>query len=99
MPNDKFFGMASIPFPSISKLGRIEDGLWCQGCKETRHRYDSLCLPKDVLAAVVPSDVHALQVLLGLERRARSKESLLDHVKHCYGAWQLVPELVIRNDR
>ncbi|TPX07153.1 uncharacterized protein E0L32_010954 [Thyridium curvatum] len=97
IPTDDFFGMASIPFPSLSKSGRIEDGLWCLGCEVTLRRYDSLRLPRDVLAAIVPSNCGPLRVLLGLERRARSKESFLDHVKHCYGAQQLIPELATGN--
>ncbi|KAI0532882.1 F-box domain-containing protein [Xylaria digitata] len=95
---DKFFGMASVPFPSISKEGRIEDGLWCKGCEATFHRYDSLGLPQDVLAAMVPSNRHPEQVLLGFKRRARSKQAFLDHVEHCYGAQQLVPSLGRRKD-
>ncbi|KAI5856721.1 F-box domain-containing protein [Durotheca rogersii] len=98
IPTDNFFGMASIPFPSLSKSGRIEDGLWCRGCEVTLRRYDSLRLPRDMLAAVVPSNCEPQRVLLGLERRARSKQSFLDHIKHCYGARQLVPELATVND-
>jgi len=98
IPTDKFFGMASIPFPSLSSSGRIEDGLWCRGCEVTLRRYDSLRLPQDVLAAMVPSSCETLRVLLGLERRARSKESFLDHIKHCYGARLLLPELATGND-
>lgn len=97
-PTDDFFGMASILFPSLSKSGGIEDGFWCRGCEVTLHRYDTLRLPRDVLTAVVPSNCEPQWVLLGLERRARSKESLLDHIKHCYGARQLVPELATGND-
>ncbi|KAI0483405.1 F-box domain-containing protein [Xylariaceae sp. FL0804] len=93
IPTDEFFGMASLPFPSLSKSGEVEDGLWCRGCKFTLDRYDSLRLPQDAVAAVVPSDCGPQRVLLGLERRAWSKEAFLHHIKHCYGARQLVPEL------
>lgn len=98
IPNDKFFGMASIPFPSLSKSGGSQDGLWCRGCEGTLRQYDRLRLRNDILAATVPPNCEPHRILLGLERRARSKESLLDHVKHCYGARQLVPELAISND-
>lgn len=97
IPTDNFFGMASIPFPSLSESG-IEDGLWCKGCEVTLCQYDSLRLPRDALAAIVPADCEPQRVLLGLERRARSKKSFLDHIKHCYGAQQLVPELATGND-
>ncbi|KAI1823702.1 F-box domain-containing protein [Xylaria intraflava] len=98
IPPDKFFGMASIPFPSLLKSGRIEHGLWCRGCEYTRHRYESLQLSRDTLAAIVPSNCEPRRVLLGMERRAWSKEAFLDHIKHCYGARQLIPELANGSD-
>ncbi|KAF5702650.1 f-box domain-containing protein [Fusarium mundagurra] len=98
IPTDKFFGMASIPFPSLSASGRLENGLWCRGCELTLHQYDNLRLPWRVLAALVPGNRDALRVLLGLERRARSTESFLEHIKHCYGIQQLVPQLTIGDD-
>ncbi|OTA78341.1 hypothetical protein M434DRAFT_38494 [Hypoxylon sp. CO27-5] len=98
VPTDNFFGTASIPFPSLSKSGNIESGLWCRGCAVTLRRYDNLRLPQDILAAVVPSSCAPQRVLLGLERRARSKEAFLDHIRRCYGARQLVPELAIGSD-
>ncbi|VTT55865.1 unnamed protein product [Fusarium fujikuroi] len=82
IPTDKFFGMASIPFPSLSASGRLENGLWCRGCEITLHHHDSLRLPRRVLAALVPRNRDALLVLLGLERRAWSTESFLEHIKH-----------------
>jgi hypothetical protein len=93
IPTDSFFGMASIPFPSLSRSGRVEDGLWCKGCEVTVREHDRGRLPGDVLAAVVPPDCGPNRVLVGLERRARSRESFLEHIKHCYGARKLVAEL------
>ncbi|KAH9895546.1 F-box domain-containing protein [Xylariomycetidae sp. FL2044] len=98
VPNDSFFGMASIPFPSLSNSGTIEEGLWCRGCQDVLRQYNSLRSRQDVLAAIVPPNLCSLRVLVGLERRARSKESFLDHVRHCYGAKQLVPQLAVDND-
>lgn len=98
IPTDKFFGMASIPFPSLSASGRLENGLWCRGCEITLHHHDSLRLPRRVLAALVPRPRDALLVLLGLERRARSTESFLEHIKHCYGIQQLAPQLIMGGD-
>ncbi|KAB5547158.1 F-box domain-containing protein [Coniochaeta sp. 2T2.1] len=95
LSNDEYFGMASIPFPSLSKSGRIEDGLWCRGCALTLRRYH--LLPRDVLAAVVPANVEPQRVMIGLERRARSKEAFLNHVKSCYGARLLAPDIPTGN--
>lgn len=95
IPNDDYFGMASIPFPSLSKSSRtIESGLWCRGCEFTFSRYATERVPRNVVSAMVPSDCDPLRVLLGLERRARSRESFLDHIGHCYGARQLAPDLL-----
>lgn len=98
IPADKFFGMASIPFPSLSASGRLENGLWCRGCEITLHHHDSLRLPRRVLATLVPRPRDALLVLLGLERRAWSTESFLEHFKHCYGIQQLAPQLTMGGD-
>jgi len=98
IPTDAFFGKASIPFPSLSKSGGIEEGLWCRGCEVTLCRYDTLRLPNHVLATIVPPNCGPHRVLLGLERRARLKESFLNHLKHCYGAWRLLPELEAENE-
>lgn len=92
IPIDNFFGMASIPLPSLSTSHQIEDGLWCLGCETTRRRYDTLYLPQYVLRAIVPLNCEPQRVLLGLERRARSKETFLEPIRHCYGAQQYVSE-------
>ena len=93
IPNDKFFGMASIPFPSLRPPDRVEHGLWCLGCQATLQQDDRSPLPQDILETLVPRGLCIGRVLLGMERRARSKTSFLSHVKHCYGATLLVPEL------
>lgn len=95
IPHDKYFCMASIPFPSLSKSTRtIENGLWCRGCEFTHSRYRYGRLTNDLVSANVPSDCEPQRVLIGLERRARSREVFLDHIGHCYGAGQLAPDLL-----
>lgn len=93
IPPDSFFGMASLPFPSLSSSHQLENGLWCRGCEFTHRQYSSLRLPRDVMATIVPPDHEPRRVLLGLQRRAWSKEGLLEHIRHCYGAQQLTPEM------
>lgn len=95
VPPDNYFGMASIPFPSLFKSTRtIDNGLWCRGCEFTHSRYRYGRLSNDVVSTIVPSDCEPQRVLLGLERRARSREAFLDHIGHCYGAGQLAPDLL-----
>ncbi|OAA55075.1 F-box domain-containing protein [Niveomyces insectorum RCEF 264] len=95
IPDDRFFGMASLPFPFLSPRGHIELGLWCEGCSCTLRQYSVSRVRGDVLKALVPpeSKCHPTTVLMGLERRAYPRKAFLRHIKHCYGAQQLVPEL------
>jgi hypothetical protein len=95
IPPDTYFGMASIPFPVLSKSTRTtENGLWCRGCEFTHGQYRYGRLSNDVISAIVPSDCEPQRVLLGLERRARSREAFMDHISQCYGAGQLAPDLL-----
>lgn len=97
VPSNDCFGMASIPFPSLSKTGTIEEGLWCCGCELTRNLHYSSKLPQTELERIVPSNCRPRRVLFGLERRAHSKKSFFEHIKHCYGARQLAPELAVES--
>lgn len=85
--NDPFFGLASIPFPSLSGIPGIpEDGLWCKGCEKTLEDYDNRTLPACVITARVPSNCDPWRVFFGLASRAYSQSGLLRHSQHCYGA-------------
>lgn len=85
IPADDFSGVASIPFPSLSQSGELDNGLWCLGCHFMATAYIRMRLPSNVLNAVVPEDCSPIRVLLGLDRRARSKEGFLHHIKVCPG--------------
>ncbi|KAH7157895.1 hypothetical protein B0J13DRAFT_183895 [Dactylonectria estremocensis] len=94
IPIDNFFGMASIPFASISSSSNMfEYGLWCRGCEVTNLRYDHGRLPNPVLRSLVPRGRDPSHALLSLERRARSRNAFLLHLRHCYGAHLMVPSL------
>ncbi|EPE06009.1 f-box domain-containing protein [Ophiostoma piceae UAMH 11346] len=88
-------GMASLPFPSLLSPGHAETGLWCEGCSSTLRQYSVSQLRGDILNTIVPpeSGCHPTIVLMGLERRAYLRKAFLRHIKHCYGALQMVPEL------
>lgn len=92
-PLDRFFHMVSLPFPYLSRSGKMETGSWCRGCDLILSWYTPRLLPPDVLADLVPSNSEPRRVLLGLVSRARSKESQFKHIKRCYGARQILPEL------
>ncbi|KAI0190383.1 hypothetical protein EV127DRAFT_90271 [Xylaria flabelliformis] len=89
---DRFFGMASIPFPSLTPPDIVEHGLWCKGCEWTYQQYQSRRLSADVIANMVPTDCNPDHVLFGMVNRARSSIRLSAHIRHCYGAQQLLAD-------
>ena len=99
VPNDKFFSMVSIPFPSLRPPDRVNYGLWYLGYQTTLQQDDRLRLRQNILETLVPQGPRTGRVLLEMERRARSKTSFLSHVKHCYGAKLLVPQLPAEIER
>lgn len=91
VPNDPFFGFASIPFPSLSgRLGTSEHGLWCKGCEKTLEEYDNERLPAAVISTRIPSDCHPWRIFFYLTTRAYSRSELLRHGQECYGAQAFV---------
>lgn len=89
---DPYFGMASIPFPSLPTPGVVNTGLWCKGCEWTCERQKNRQLPAHVIANTVPAGYDPNLVLLGLARRAYSRIGLLGHIRSCHGAQQLLAD-------
>ncbi|KAI0971217.1 F-box domain-containing protein [Xylaria arbuscula] len=87
---DRYFGMASIPFPSLTTPDVVEHGLWCKGCEWTYKQYQDSRLPACIIASMVPTNCHPDRVLFGMVRRAHSRIRLSAHIQHCYGAQQLL---------
>ena len=90
IPPYDFFGMASIPIPSLQAPGIVEDGLWCKGCRYTFELHGSGRLDPVVLSWIIPPEWDPYRVLHGMSRRARSKTGFLEHTRHCYGAQELI---------
>lgn len=85
---DRYFGMASIPLPSLTRSHLVEDGLFCKGCKwasSQKHR-----LPDFAMNSMVPPGCDPRWVLYALKRRAYSRAGFLEHIRHCYGANHLI---------
>ncbi|KAF7558417.1 hypothetical protein G7046_g5739 [Stylonectria norvegica] len=93
IPDDSLFGMASIPFPSLSTMGDAQEGIWCKGCDWSHERFRTGRVTIDAFSDMLPLDVYPSRVLLGMARRARSRNGFLEHVQHCYGARCLLSEL------
>ncbi|KAI0194553.1 F-box domain-containing protein [Astrocystis sublimbata] len=95
---DRYFGMASIPFPSLTTLDSVEHGLWCKGCEWTYKQYKHGRLSTNVITNMVPTDCDPDRVLFGMVRRARSRIGLSAHIRHCYGAQQLLAARGVQED-
>lgn len=93
-PADDYCGMASIPFPSLFPDKTSENGLWCRGCEWVFERYRLGKLTSHLISSLVPQAVDPFRFLLAMQH-CWSKAEFLVHVKHCYGARKLVPELEI----
>lgn len=87
-PNDVFFGVASIPFPTLSSSGILEEGLWCRGCELTFESWRFGQLPQQVVDRIIPQNIDPLLPFLGFSRRAWLKASFLKHVEQCWGTKQ-----------
>ncbi|KAI0114041.1 F-box domain-containing protein [Nemania sp. FL0031] len=87
---DPYFGMALIPFPSLTTPDIVELGLWCKGCEWTYKQYRGRRLPAYIIANMVPAECDPDLVLLDMARRAYSRIRLSAHLRHCYGAQQLL---------
>ncbi|KAI9669890.1 MAG: hypothetical protein M1831_006925 [Alyxoria varia] len=92
-PNDKYGGMASIPFPSMTSSTRPENGLWCKGCQWTSERYAFQELSAQLISDLTPVGVDTATVLDAMAHRARSEADFLKHTSHCYGIRRQLPTL------
>ncbi|KAI1129911.1 F-box domain-containing protein [Nemania abortiva] len=91
----RYFGMASIPFPSLAAPDVIEHGLWCKGCEWTYKRYEDHQLSAQVVANIRYPDYE----LSRMATRAHSRIGLLAHVQRCYGAQQLLADEEVEESR
>ncbi|KXT08083.1 hypothetical protein AC579_10448 [Pseudocercospora musae] len=90
VPNDKFCGMASVPFPSLSTGSRIENGLWCLGCEKACREW-SPNRPHAALSHLVASGVDVKRTLYTMQHVARSEKEFVEHITKCAGAKEMLP--------
>lgn len=86
----RYFGLASVRFPSLTRPDHIEYGHWCRGCEWVYDRRDRL--PADAVADIVQADPDPDRVLLRMARTAYSTTGFLEHIQYCYGAHKLLSE-------
>lgn len=88
-PDDKFCGMGSVPFPSMSG-NRVENGLWCRGCERNFELFRGRKLDRGVVSRLVPLGCDPFQFMMGMQYYARSKVDFLEHAKHCHSAREVI---------
>ncbi|KAI0414451.1 hypothetical protein F5X98DRAFT_389973 [Xylaria grammica] len=96
VPENDLLAVGSIPFPSLSRSGRVENGLCCRGCHHNNILYTMKRVLLDKLGPLLPPDCPppmVPRVLESMRTRARRRESFLDHVKHCYSAQEVISQL------
>ena len=92
-PNDPFCGMGSVNFPVLRRDQRLDDGLWCFGCRyfcENQHSMPELF---DRIKSSLPRGCHPTTPLLSRERQAWSRVAFVDHVRQCECARYLLREI------
>lgn len=82
----RYFGRASILFPSLTRSDQVEYGHWCLGCKWMSDQRD----PE--VDQLVPDDADPYRQLLRMARTAYSLDGFLKHIEHCRGAQRLISE-------
>lgn len=91
IPQDEFNGMGHVPYPSMSKCGTVENGLWCRGCERTFEIYRSRGLDQAVISSMVPHGANiTFQYIMGMQYRARSRSEFLEHAKQCHSAKEVL---------
>ncbi|KAF2018966.1 F-box domain-containing protein [Aaosphaeria arxii CBS 175.79] len=88
---DKFCGMGTIPFPSISESG-VENGIWCRGCELTSN---SLWRRQDFTSRISLTVSEPDRFCRGLAYRTHSEAEFLEHAKHCYSASEVIMQKLL----
>lgn len=80
----RYFGRASILFPSLTRSDQVEYGHWCRGCKWISDQRDP------TIDQIVDDHANPYRELLRMERTAYSLDEFLRHIEHCHGAQTLL---------
>lgn len=90
VPNDRYCGMASVPFPHLRSDRQVEHGLWCLGCEALRRNWSANGpIPKQLAHLLLPG-CRADNVVNSRQDIARSRAELLRHIDQCPEARSLI---------
>ncbi|KAL3420866.1 alpha-galactosidase A [Phlyctema vagabunda] len=86
---DRFYGMASVIFPTLEPEGILDNGTWCLGCRANFLNYQQTRV-LDAETRLLVSGTDPYFPLHDLEYRARSKIAFIEHIRVCKGAKDLI---------
>lgn len=92
VPNDRFCGMASVPFLALPTNGGVERGLWCLGCEEVSRDFQPN-RPNEALSHLVAPGIDVTAKLFTMQHVARSEHDFLKHSADCPGTKAMIPDL------
>ncbi|KAK7936125.1 hypothetical protein PG985_001620 [Apiospora marii] len=92
--------MPTMPFPIMAGGGRLEQALWCRGCRWVSNNGGRIDWggPPARLQSVLPleyltGEFSPMDVAYGLADRAWSRDTFLQHVRRCPVAYLFAPKL------
>jgi hypothetical protein len=90
VPNDRYCGMASVPFPYLRSDGQVEHGFWCLGCEVLRREWWGNDPIPEQLAHLLLPGCRADNVVNSRQDIARSRAEMLCHIDQCPEARSLI---------
>lgn len=88
---DEFGGMAAIRMLHLGDKGP-DFGRLCRGCQRLLYLFDDGKLPPPVFRSLVPEGVEPIFPLVAQMKRLRSGHGFIEHIKMCYGVYDLLRE-------
>ena len=89
-PKDRYCGMGSLPFASLSPGKHVEYGLWCQGCAPVSSERSTNDPTVEQLPFFIINRGEVEYVVYHSEGFPRSKDEFLAHIQECPGAKKLL---------
>lgn len=89
---DRYCGMGSLPFPSLSPEKHVGHGLWCKGCALVSREWSPNDPIPEHLAHLVLPGSQPQYVICHYEEIPRSKAEFLAHARGCTGAKKLLQQ-------
>jgi hypothetical protein len=91
-PKDRYCGMGSLPFPSLSQDKHVDHGLWCKGCQLVCRQWTSNDPTMEYMSHFFLRGRQVINVIYHYEEFPRSKAEFLAHIEECAGVKKLLQQ-------